>query len=135
MYQLEVKRYQWLLEVLAGGLIIIPLILFIVGGFSRGAVYISIGAGLMYVLHVTEKMLIFSDMLSKTAESEVRKHVSEQKGEVEQRAEEAQEVIERRAEEKVKEKTQEEVEQKVNEEVEQKVEEKVDEKMDEQSTN
>ena len=134
MYQLEVKRYQWLLEVLAGGLIIIPLILFVLGG-ERGAVYISIGAGLMYVLHVTEKMLIFSDMLSKTAESEVRKQVSEQKGKVEQRAEEAQEVIEKRAEEKIKEKTQEEVEEKIDEEVEQKVEEKVDEKIDERSTN
>ena len=112
MYQLNVQNYQWILEMLYGAMLIVPLGLFATGVIGDSVVPFVIGVAAGYVIHITEKMLVFNDML----QSAVRK--------------EAEETVDKQAKEAVDNKVDDTVEDKVENKVEDKVEEKVDEKID-----
>lgn len=116
MYRINPKNYQWVLDIAFGIALILPLILFFVDIAGEMAVYITFGVGIGYIIHVTQKMLVFNDILEEAVEEKAETKTSE----------------------KVEEKTQTEAEKAVNEKIgieddedlEDKIEEKAEKKAD-----
>lgn len=104
MYRLSVKRYQWIIDLAFGLAFLLPMILYIFDVIPQGGILVSIGIGIGYMIHVTQKMLIFSEMLEDVVNTKV----------------------EREAKERVEEKTDEKVEEKLDDRVEEEVEEQLE---------
>lgn len=136
MYQLNAQSYQWILEMLYGIALIAPLVLFATDNLGNSSVLFVIGVAVGYILHVTEKMLVFNDMLSQAVQQEAEQKVDKQAEEaVDNKVKDTVEdtvkdTVEDRVENKVEEKVEDEVEDTMEDKVENKVEEKVDEKIE-----
>lgn len=73
MYQINPKNYQWILDIVFGIALILPLVLFFIGFVGELAVYITFGVGIGYIIHVTQKMLVFNDILEEAIEEKAEK--------------------------------------------------------------
>lgn len=120
MYRINPKRYQWIIDVLFGIGFILPLILIILNFVGEQFIYLTIGLGIGYIFHITQKMLVFSDMLEEALE-----HKAEDKIESE-----AEEKVQTKVENKVPDEVETEISQKKDSAIEDKVEEVVDDKIE-----
>lgn len=75
MYVINPKRYQWVIDMLFGAAVILPIVVFVAGFTSDRALYITIGVCIGYVLHITQKTLVFSDMLERAVENKAEEKV------------------------------------------------------------
>lgn len=81
-------KYQWLIDLLFGAVLVVPIVYTAVTGDIRGT-YVAVGISAGYVLHVTQKMLIFQEMLEKTVKEEAKERVEkEAETQVEEKVEE-----------------------------------------------
>lgn len=120
MYRINPKRYQWIIDVLFGVGFILPLVLIIFNFVEEQFIYLTIGLGIGYIFHITQKMLVFSDMLEDALE-----HKAEDKIESE-----AEKKVQTKVEDKVPEEVESEITQKKDAAIEDKVEEVVDNKIE-----
>jgi hypothetical protein len=63
MNQVDTKRYQLLIDLSFGFAFLSPIILYVTDILQYDAIFVSVGVGIGYMIHVTEKMLIFSDLI------------------------------------------------------------------------
>lgn len=81
-------KWQWLIDAVFGAVLVVPIIYTAVTGDIRGT-YIAVGISIGYILHVTQKMLLFQDMLEKTVKEEAKERVEkEAEAQVEEKVEE-----------------------------------------------
>lgn len=118
MYQLSVRRYQWIIDLAFGLAFLLPMVLYILDIVPQGGILVSIGIGIGYMIHVTQKMLIFSEMLDDVVNTKVKREATEQ--------------VEEKTDEKVEEKLDDRVEEKTDEKVEEKLDDRVEEEVEEQ---
>lgn len=126
---LNVGRWQWVIDLLFGFGIIVPLSLFVVGVVGDVGVHVAIGVSFGYVLHVTQKMWRFSELLESAVRSEAVVQVDERAGE--RVREEVEEVVPERAGEVVEETADRVVDEMADERVSEKVDEVVPERAEE----
>jgi hypothetical protein len=101
MIPLTVPKLQWVFDTLFGVVLLVPLFGYGVGLLSDPFLYVGIGVGIGYVLHISQKMLAFDRMLSE----EIREQASEQvESEVSDRKEQVEEELDSQIEDKVDEK-------------------------------
>lgn len=109
MYRVNAKGVQWLIDFLYGAMFVGPVIAYAIlasmGYDFRWLVYIAIGSGMGYMLYVSQKVVIFEQMVQESVKEEAKSQVPER----------AKEEVEERAKEEVEERAKEEVEEKVEE--------------------
>lgn len=109
MYRINPKKHQWIIDLMFGIGFMSPLFLVLFDIVGDQGIYLTIGIGIGYILHTTQKMLVFKDMLDEA---------------IEQKAEDK---VESKAEDKVENKTEDVVETKVDQIIENKDEDEVEE--------
>lgn len=82
------NKKQWLIDLLFGAALIVPIAYTAVTGDLRGS-YMAVGVSVSYTLHTAEKMLSFHERLKQAVEEEAEERVErEAKEQVEKQVEE-----------------------------------------------
>lgn len=77
MYGINTKEYQFIIDVLFGFIVILPLILYQLHYLPEKIILFSIGAGFGYVLHVSQKMLVFNEVMEDVVKEKAQIAVDE----------------------------------------------------------
>lgn len=77
MDKLNVQNYQWIFDLVFGLALITPLILMLLNVVGQQIVLLTIGVAIGYIIHVSQKMVIFNDLI-KTARREAEQKADEE---------------------------------------------------------
>lgn len=92
MRPINTQRFQWIIDLLFGVALIAPITYVAFIHPDLRAIGISIGVSIGYFLHVTQKMMIFSEMVKESVREEAEERVKQ----------EAKTTVKEEAEERVK---------------------------------